>query len=464
MTTITTSHIILNSLVHNKEVATEVLPYIKPEYFENKAERIAFEEIYSYYDKFKTLPSPPELQVEVLKRTDFNEDQEDSFKELYSTHLLKRYKVKEEWLRKTTEKFCQDRAVYLALNEAIQIYDDKKRNRDEIPDLLRDALSVSFDRDLGLDYFEDAEKSWEMYHSQESLIPFKLDIMNKATGGGIPTKTLNIFMGGTNTFKSGFLCDLAAHYVSIGLNVLYITLEMAEWKIRERIDANLMKLRISEVKSLLKPHFIKKVGDLKNESMGRLKIKEYPMTSANANHFRILLKELELKDKFIPTVIIIDYISICASVRVKDPSNLYSYNKSIAEELRGLAQETNTLMWSAIQTNRSGIDASDASLDNTAESIGVPQSVDLMWAIINTEELEEKGLIIIKQLKSRSEDKSLYRRMTLGIDRARMTIYQVDQEQPGVNLNPEADLKEPDTNVFDRTPIGTRTKSEFKFN
>lgn len=462
---LTKSQIILNALLHNQEYAREVLPYIKPEYFENSIEKTSFEEIHSYSDKYGSIPSPEELQIEVLKRKDLNEDQETEFKDLYSNHLLKKYKVKDDWIRDKTEKFCKDRALFLAINESILIYDDKTRVRDEIPDLIRDALSVSFDHDLGLDYFEDVEKSWDFYHSTESLIPFKLDILNRATEGGLPTKTLNIFMGGTNTFKSGFLCDLASHYVSIGLNVLYVTLEMSEWKIRERIDANLMKLRIPEVHSLLKPHFVQKVNDLKTSSFGRLKIKEYPMTSANANHFRILLKELELKEQFKPTVIMIDYISICASVRVKDPSNLYSYNKAIAEELRGLAQETNTLMWSAIQTNRGGLDASDVSLDNTAESIGVPASVDIMWGIINTEELEEKGLIIIKQLKSRAGDKNAYRRMVFGIDRPRMTIYEIDQEQTGMNLNPEKDIID-DSPAFDKTSFGNQQKTEkgFKFN
>ena len=468
MTTISKSQIILNALVHHKEFAREVIPYIKPEYFETVAERITFEEIASYTEKYSETPSAPELQVEVLKRKDFSEDQETEFKDLYSTHLLHKYKVKPEWIRTTTEKFVKDRAVYLALNEAIQIYDDKSKNRDVIPDILRDALSISFDKNLGLDYFEDAEKSWEMYNSSENLIPFKLDILNKATEGGLPVKTLNIFMGGTNTFKSGFLCDLAANYLQSGFDVLYITLEMAEWKIRERIDANLMKLKIGEVKSLLKPHFIQKVADLKTASSGRLKIKEYPMTSANANHFRILLKELELKEKFKPQIIIVDYISICASIRVKDPSNLYSYNKAIAEELRGLAQETGTLMWSAIQTNRSGLDASDVSLENTSESIGVPQSVDVMWGIINTEDLENKGLIILKQLKSRAGDKSKYRRMVLGIDRSRMTIYEVAQQQPGMNLNPEDEFKEPDGDAaFDNTSFGKGQRAEqkgFNFN
>lgn len=465
MSSITKSQIILNSLIHNKDFSREVLPYIKPEYFENREERVSFEEILNYSDKYSAPPSPAELQIEVLKRTDLTEDQEKDFKSLYTDILLPKIKVKDDWLKNTTEKFCQDRAVYLAINEVIKIYDDKTRNREESIDILRDALSVSFNKDLGLDYFEDAETSWEKYHAQESLIPFKLDILNKATEGGLPTKTLNIFMGGTNTFKSGFLCDLASWYVSSGLDVLYITLEMSEWKIRERIDANLMKLRIGEVKSLLKPHFIQRVVDLKTKSSGRLKIKEYPMTSANANHFRVLLKELELKDQFKPTVIIVDYISICASIRVKDPSNLYSYNKSIAEELRGLAQETNTLMWSAIQTNRSGLDASDVSLDNTAESIGVPASVDIMWGIINTEELENKGLIIIKQLKSRAADKSKYRRIVLGIDRSRMTIYEIDQDQPGMNLNPEKDLID-DEPAFDKSQFGRSQKAEkgFKFN
>lgn len=461
--TITKAQAIINALLYNSDFSREVLPYIKPEYFESKEESATVEELINYSTNYNSIPSAEELHLEVLKRKDLTETDVENFKELYSNHLTRRYKMKTEWIKAQAEKFCKDRALYLAINEAIVRYEDKNGTRDSIPDLIRDALSVSFDNTTGHDYFEDAEEAYELYHAKENLIPFKLDILNKATGGGVPVKTLNIFMGGTNTFKSGFLCDLAAHYLSEGFNVLYITLEMAEWKIRERIDANLMRLKIPEVKSLIRDSFLDRVRKIKEGTVGRLKIKEYPMTSANVNHFRALLKELEMKDNFKPTVIIVDYISICASTRVKDPSNLYSYNKAIAEELRGLAQETETLMWSAIQTNRSGIDASDVSLDNTAESIGVPQSVDLMWGIINTEELEDKGLIIIKQLKTRYNSKSEIRRILLGIDRERMTIYEVTEEaERGMNLNPEAELSDKPT--FDSTPSGEKLGSKFKFN
>lgn len=461
--TITKSQAIINALLHNKDFSQDVLPYIKPEYFESKEESATIEELINYSSTYNSVPSPEELHLEVLKRKDLTETDVENFKELYSSHLTKRYKMRNEWIKDQTEKFCKDRALYLAINEAIVRYDDKKLSRDEIPDLIRDALSISFDHTIGHDYFDDAEEAYELYHATENLIPFKLDILNRATGGGVPVKTLNIFMGGTNTFKSGFLCDFAAHYLSQGLNVLYITLEMAEWKIRERIDANLMQLKIPEVKSLVKDSFMERVNKIKEGTFGRLKIKEYPMTSANVNHFRALLKELEMKDNFKPTVIIVDYISICSSTRVKDPSNLYSYNKAIAEELRGLAQETETLMWSAIQTNRSGIDASDVSLDNTSESIGVPQSVDMMLGIINTEELEDKGLIILKMLKTRYAGKTNYRRILLGIDRERMTIYEVGEEaQAGMNLNPEASIRDEPT--FDRTSSGEKLNAKFKFN
>jgi replicative DNA helicase len=467
------SQAILNALIHNDNFSREVLPYIKPEYFEEKVEKAVYEEIQSYANNYGSIPSPEELNIEVRKRNDLNDHDIEEFKNLNETHLMNRYKMKDEWIKSLAEKFCQDRALYLAISSAIQIYDggDKNTPRDAIPDLVKDALAISFDNTVGHDYFEDAEKAHDAYNSKEHLIPFKLPIFNKITQGGVPTKSLNIFMGGTNTFKTGFLCDFAASYLHQGYDVLYITLEMSEFKIRERIDANLTHLKISEVRSILKPHYLQKISDIKSHTEGRLFIKEYPMTSANANHFRALLKDLQIKKGFKPKIVIVDYLSICASVRVKDPSNLYSYNKAIAEELRGLSQENDLVIWTGMQTNRSGQDASDLSLENTSESHGVPMTADLIWGIINTEEYESKGLIMIKQLKSRYDDKSKYRRIMLGVDKARMTVFEVDDNIiEGTDLNPEDKLYEgnkkatPKSQIND-SPIFDKTKSGgFKFN
>lgn len=463
------SQAILNALLHNDDFAREVLPYIKEEYFENKEEQLTFRTINDYSYKFGSPPAPEELYVEVGRRNEFGtEHTKKAFDDLFNEHLKDRYKMRQEWIRDVAEKYCKDRALYLSITEAIQSYEGEgKLSRDSIPDKIREALSVSFDSSVGHEYFADADKAHAAYNTKEDLVPFKLDIFNKITQGGVPTKTLNLFMGGTNTFKTGFLCDLAASYLYQGFDVLYVTLEMSEMKIRERIDANLTKLRIPEVRSLLKTHYLDKIKDIQEKTQGRLFIKEYPMTSANANHFRALLKELEIKKSFKPKIIIIDYVSICASIRVKDSSNLYSYNKSIVEELRGLAQETNTVMWSAIQTNRSGQDASDLSMANTSESHGVPMTADLLWGIINTEDLEEKGLIMIKQLKSRYDDKSKYRKVLLGVDRSRMTVYEVDSEiaerykMNNPEYKDEDETSGTDIPVMDRGK--TKTKS-FNFN
>lgn len=463
---VTKEQAILNGLLYDQDFSTEVLPYVKPEYFESREQQIAFQEISDYSIKYGALPSAEELFVEVEKRKDLDEHTWTSFQELHSSHFKKKYKVQTKWLRDLTEKFCKDRALFLAIQDSIQIYsdNDKKISRDAIPELIREALSISFDNTIGHDYFEDAEAAWEYNNSPESLVKFKLDILNKITGGGVPYQTLNAFMGGTNTFKTGFLCDLAASYLDMGHDVLYVTLEMSEFKIRERIDANLSRLRIPEVKTLLKPMYMKKIGEIKERTQGRLVIKEYPATSANANHFRALFKDLELKKQFKPKILMVDYLSICASIRVRDASNLYAYNKAIAEELRGLAQEYGLILWTGMQTNRGGQDSSDPTFGDTSESHGVPMTLDLLWAIVNTEELESKGLIMIKQLKSRYEDKSKYRRIILGVDRERMTVFEPDKRAlEGFELNPE-------DKVFERKPTGPREKPEvgkkggFKFN
>lgn len=466
--TIKKEHAILNGLLYNPEFSGIALPYIKNEYFENKTERIAFDEIYKYTYKYNTQPSPEELYVEVNKRDDLSDDDSKNFKELFDNVLKPEIKLQTSWLKDTTETFCKDKALYNAISNSIQIYEgnDKKHGRDNIPEMIRDALSVSFDNSVGHDYFVDAEKAFEHYNSPETLIKFKLDIFNKITAGGITTKTLNVFMGGTNTFKTGFLCDFAASYLDMGYDVLYVTLEMSEYKIRERIDANLTHLRMREVKGLLRPDFLTKIENIHQRTTGRLIIKEYPSVSANANHFRALLKDLEIKKQFKPKIIMIDYLSICASVRVKDASNLYSYNKSIAEEMRGFAQETDTVVWTGMQTNRGGQTSSDPTFDDTAESHGVPMTADILWAIVNTEELESRGLIMIKQLKSRFEDKTKYRRIILGVDRERMTVYELDKDTiDRFDLNPENILKDNDKDDSKPImPMKDNFKNKFKFN
>ena len=421
---------ILKNLIHNDEYSRKVIPFIDKEYFEEFHEKIIFEEICTFIVKYNSLPTKETLTIESEKRTDITEDVFSKIRDC--VRLLDDTPNDHQWLLDTTEKWCKDRAIYLALVESISIADgnNEKKNPDAIPSILSDALAVSFDNQVGHDYLEDYEERYESYHRKEDKIPFDLDYFNKITKGGLPNKTLNIALAGTGVGKSLFMCHLAASTLLQSKNVLYITLEMAEEKIAERIDANLLNIPIQDIVNLPQQIFEKKVTNLSKKTQGTLIIKEYPTASAHSGHFKSLLNELALKKSFKPDIIFIDYLNICASSRYRANSNVnsYSYIKAIAEELRGLAVETNVPIVSATQTTRSGYGSSDVDLTDTSESFGLPATADLMFALISTEELEEVGQIMVKQLKNRYHDPTLNKRFVIGVDRAKMKLYDCEQQ------------------------------------
>ena len=425
--------VILRNLVYNEEYLRKVIPFIEPDYFNERNERVVFEHITKYVAEYNNLITKEVLLIEIEDRRDITQEE---VKNINGTiNELEDIECDLEWLSDTTEKWCRDRAIYLALMESIKIADgqDDKQNRDAIPTILSDALSVSFNRNVGHDYLEDYEERYELYNRKESRIQFDLEYFNKITKGGIPNKTLNIALAGTGVGKSLFMCHHASSVLLEGKNVLYITLEMAEEKIAERIDANLLNVNIQEITDLPKPIFESKVTNLAKKTQGSLIIKEYPTASAHSGHFKALLNELALKKSFKPDIIFIDYLNICASSRYKAGSNVnsYSYIKAIAEELRGLAVETNVPIVSATQTTRSGFSSSDVDLTDTSESFGLPATADLMFALISTEELEEVNQIMVKQLKNRYNDPTMNKRFVIGIDRAKMKLYDVDQSAQG---------------------------------
>ena len=426
---------ILRNLLFNNEYCRKVLPFIKTEYFENLHEKVVFEEICKFIVAYEELATKEVLLIETEKRTDITEDTYKTICDYVSK--LDDGHADLEWVTDTTEKWCRDRAIYLALMESIKIADgqDEKKNRDAIPSILQEALAVGFDNNVGHDYLNDFEKRYDFYHKKQEKIPFDLDYFNKITKGGIPNKTLNIALAGTGVGKSLFMCHVASSVLLQGKNVLYITLEMSEEKIAERIDANLLNINIKDIETLPKIMFESKVNAIAKKTQGTLIIKEYPTASAHSGHFRALLNELQLKKSFRPDIIFIDYLNICASSRYKGnlSVNSYSYIKSIAEELRGLAVEMNVPIFSATQTTRSGSTNSDPDLTDTSESFGLPATADLMFALISTEELEQLGQIMVKQLKNRYNDPTANKRFVIGIDRSKMRLYDVEQNaQDGI--------------------------------
>jgi replicative DNA helicase len=420
---------ILRNLIFNEDYSRKVIPFIQPEYFESKSEKVIFEEITQFIVKYGSAITIEALNIEVENRTDLNETEIKEIRDINKS--LDDSPVEKNWLLDTTEKWCRDRAIYLALMESIHIADGKdgKKNRDAIPSILSDALAVSFDNNIGHDYLNNYEERYEFYHRQEDKIEFDLEYFNKITKGGIPNKTLNIALAGTGVGKSLFMCHVASSVLLQGRNVLYITLEMAEERIAERIDANLLNVPIQQLVDLPCQMFENKVTNLAKKTQGTLIIKEYPTASAHSGHFKALLNELALKKSFKPDIIFIDYLNICASSRYKSnlSVNSYSYIKAIAEELRGLAVEYNVPIVSATQTTRSGYGNSDVELTDTSESFGLPATADLMFALISTEELEGLNQIMVKQLKNRYNDPTIYKRFIIGIDRAKMRLYDCEQ-------------------------------------
>ena len=446
---------ILANLIHNEQYTRKVLPFIKGDYFSDRTERTVFEEIQKFVDKYNDLPNQNALEVELDSRKDLNEE---DYKRVLSvvTELKKDDNVIFDWLVETTEDFCKDKAVYNAIVDGIAIIDgkDKKRGVDALPTILTDALAVGFDNRVGHDYLHDTDARFEFYHKIEEKIPFDLEFFNRITKGGLPQKTLNIALAGTGVGKSLFMCHMAANCLSQGRSVLYITLEMAEERIAERIDANLMNISIDDLHKLAKQMFDDKINSIAQKTNGKLVIKEYPTASAHSNHFRGLIKELAIKKSFKPDIIFIDYLNICASSRFKANGNVnsYMYIKAIAEELRGLAVETNVPIMSATQTTRSGFSNSDVGLEDTSESFGLPATADLMFALISNEELDELNQIAVKQLKNRYNDPTTNKRFVIGIDRAKMKLYDVEgAEQEGLADSNQETFAEP---VFDSTDFG----------
>ena len=423
---------ILTSLIYNEDYLRKVLPFIKPEYFSDRTERTLFNEITSFTETYNNPPEIAALSIAVKEKTNLTDDEVQKCED-YLSEIEKDNNPKTEiqWLVDKTEKFCQEKAIYNAVLGSISILDGKDKTNDKgaIPKILSDALAISFDTTVGHDYLQDSDERYEFYHRKEERIPFDLDIFNKITKGGLPAKTLNIALAGTGVGKSLFMCHMAAGAMVQGRNVLYITLEMAEEKIAERIDANLLNVTLDDLMELPKDLYDKKVERVKSKTTGKLIIKEYPTASASTIHFRTLLNELNLKKSFIPDIIFVDYLNICCSARIRAGSNInsYTYVKSIAEELRGLAVEYNLPIVSATQTTRSGFTSSDPGLEDTSESFGLPATADLMFALITSEDLEALGQIMVKQLKNRYNDPSYYKRFTVGVDRAKMKLYDIDQ-------------------------------------
>jgi|TARA_R110000796_G_C14547036_1_gene433483 replicative DNA helicase len=444
----------LTQLVTNEQYARKVLPFMKKDYFTDRTERTIFEEITKFVDKYNKIPTQTSLEIEVQGRKDLNES--DYKKVVAVIQTLSSTDVDFDWLVDTTEKFCKDKAVYNAIVEGISIIDgkDKERGPDAIPGILTDALAVGFDNAVGHDYLADSESRFDYYHTVEKKIPFDLEFFNKITKGGLPPKTLNIALAGTGVGKSLFMCHVAANCLSQGKNVLYITLEMAEERIAERIDANLMNISMEDLHDLPKQMFDNKIAKIIKSTSGKLIVKEYPTASAHSAHFRGLIKELAIKKSFKPDIIFIDYLNICASSRFKGAQNVnsYMYIKSIAEELRGLAVETNVPIMSATQTTRSGFSNSDVGLEDTSESFGLPATADLMFALISNEELDELNQIAVKQLKNRYNDPTMNKRFVIGIDRAKMRLFDIKvSEQDGLVDSGQEDFIEP---VFDNTDFG----------
>ena len=429
---------ILRNLICNEEYYRKVVPFIKADYFQEYNEKILFEEIADFAAKYDKVPTKEVLTINLQSRGDLTEE---TFKDTLSgLNSLSDEWVDYEWLCDSTEKWCQDRAIYNALMQSIKIADggDKKLDKGSIPSILQDALAVSFDEHIGHDYIEQADDRYEFYHRKEEKIPFDLEKFNYITKGGLPNKTLNIALAGTGVGKSLFMCHMAGSALSQGYNVLYITCEMAEEKIAERIDANLLNVSVKDIVDIPEVLFRSKVQEISKKTRGKLIIKEYPTASAHAGHFRALLNDLQLKKDFKPDLIFIDYLNICASVRYKGAIvNSYTYVKAIAEELRGLAVETNLPIISATQTTRAGFGNSDPDLTDTSESFGLPATADFMFALISTEELEQQGRILVKQLKNRYNDPTASKKFMLGIDRSKMRLYDVADDSSILNAEDE---------------------------
>ena len=440
---------ILGSLFYKEDYTRKVLPFIKEEYFGNRVEQLLFGEVFKFIEKYNNLPTKDAILIELNNRRDINEEELQHLKDYVVA--VEDSEADEQWLLETTEKFCKDRAVHNAVLSGIKILDnkDKKQTPEAIPHILSEALAVSFDKSVGHDYIEDAEARFKFYHTKEKRYQFDLDYMNRITKGGVPSKTLNIALAGTGVGKSLFMCHVASSYLLQGLNVLYITLEMAEERIAERIDANLLDVTMEDLHDMPKQLYDGKIKKLREKTQGQLIVKEYPTASAHSGHFKSLINELALKKSFRPDVIFIDYLNICASSRFKGGNiSSYFYIKAIAEELRGLAVEQNVPIFSATQTTRTGFVSTDIGLEDTSESFGLPATADFMFALMSNDELEALGQMKVKQLKNRYNDPSVNRAFIIGVDRAKMRLYDVQQSSQNIVDSGQVEEKEDAYNKF----------------
>ena len=435
---------IISSLFFKEEYTRKVLPFIKEEYFSNRVEQLLFGEVFGFIEKYNNLPTKDAILIELNSRRDINEEELQHIKDYVVS--VENTESDDQWLLETTEKFCKDRAVHNAVLAGIKILDnkDKTQTPEAIPHILSEALAVSFDKSVGHDYIEDAESRFKFYHTKEKRYQFDLDYMNRITKGGVPSKTLNIALAGTGVGKSLFMCHVAASYLLQGLNVLYITLEMAEERIAERIDANLLDVTMEDLHDMPQSLYDGKIKKLREKTQGRLIIKEYPTASAHSGHFKSLINELALKKSFKPDVVFIDYLNICASSRFKGGNiSSYFYIKAIAEELRGLAVEFKLPIFTATQTTRSGFTSTDIGLEDTSESFGLPATADFMFALMTNEELDNLNQMKVKQLKNRYSDPSINRSFIIGVDRSKMRLYDVEQKaQNIVDANQEKEFAE----------------------
>lgn len=455
--------VILQNLIFNENFMRKTIPFLKSEYFSDNVEQNIFDGIKKFVEQYNNVPTTEALIIAFQNNKTLNDDLYKSIIETINNFGEK--VLNESWLLHETEKFCKDKALYNAILTSISIIDGKEKNlsTDGIPSILQTALGVCFDDRVGHDYLENADDRFDFYNKVESRIPFDLDYFNKITNGGLPNKTLNVCLAGTGTGKTLFMCHVAANVLSQGKNVLYITMEMAEERIAERIDANLMNTSIDQLKSLPKNTFSNRINKIKNKTNGKLIIKEYPTASAHVGHFSALLNELMLKKQFIPHMIVVDYINICASSRFKAGANINSYTliKSIAEELRGLAVENNVPVLSATQTTRGGYGNTEVELTDTSESFGLPSTSDLMFALITTEELEQMNQLMVKQLKNRYNDPTINKRFVIGIDRAKMKLFNLeDSAQKGIN-DSGIKLKEEKMDEYDVSSIFKKNKRDF---
>jgi len=440
---------ILSSLFFKEEYTRKVLPFIKEEYFGNRVEQLLFGEVFKFITKYNNLPTKDAIIIELNTRKDINEEELQHLKDYIVA--VENTESDDKWLLETTEKFCKDRAVHNAVLSGIKILDnkDKKQTPEAIPHILSEALAVSFDKSVGHDYIEDAEERFKFYHTKEKRYQFDLDYMNRITKGGVPSKTLNIALAGTGVGKSLFMCHVASSYLLQGLNVLYITLEMAEERIAERIDANLLDVTMEDLHDMPQQLYDGKMKNLREKTQGQLIIKEYPTAAAHSGHFKALINELALKKSFRPDVIFIDYLNICASSRFKGGNiSSYFYVKAIAEELRGLAVESNVPIFSATQTTRTGFVSTDIGLEDTSESFGLPATADFMFALISNDELEQLGQMKVKQLKNRYNDPSMNRAFIVGVDRSKMRLFDVQQKAQEIVDANQVDEKEDAYNKF----------------